>query len=530
MFSIFNTMKLQIIFSLVFLASFTQALRLLVFFPMMSKSHSILGQGMVSRLLEAGHEVVHVTAFPRDKPQANLTEINLIEASNRMKEQFQGDDTFKLKNLIGKENVGDSVFFVYMTYEISKNIIEDQTFIKFLLNPNEKFDAVIIEWFFSDIFAGIAPLFKCPLIWFGSTEAHWQILQVVDEIPNPSYSVDIFSVSKPPLNFMERLRELYRIAKKYIFISLLSTPFERSLYNSVFSDIANKRGVTLPSYDEVIYNASLLLINSHPSIGTPFRLPQNAKYIAGYHIDREVKPLPKDLQKLMDEAKHGVIYFSMGSNLKSEDMSESMKKSLLAMFSKLKQTVIWKFESDLDKVPANVHLVKWAPQQSILAHPNLKFFMTHGGQLSTTEAIHFAVPVIGIPVAADQHVNMRSVANKGFGIYIKITEDITDDLYPAIQEMLQNPSYKSKAKELSFIYHNRPLTPGDELVFWTEHVVHTRGALHLRSPALQLPFYQKFFLDLLILILVAIVLCVLVIRFIRNGSKGTKKTKKVKTK
>lgn len=66
--------------------------------------------------------------------------------------------------------------------------------------------------------------------------------------------------------------------------------------------------------------------------------------------------------------------------------------------------------------------------------------MTHGGQLSTTEAIHFAVPVIGIPVAADQHVNMRSVANKGFGIYIKITEDITDDLYPAIQEMLQNPS------------------------------------------------------------------------------------------
>lgn len=90
--------------------------------------------------------------------------------------------------------------------------------------------------------------------------------------------------------------------------------------------------------------------------------------------------------------------------------------------------------------------------------------------------------------------------------------------------------YKSKAKELSFIYHNRPLTPGDELVFWTEHVVHTRGALHLRSPALQLPFYQKFFLDLLILILVAIVLGVLMIRFIRNGSKGTKKTKKVKTK
>lgn len=68
----------------------------------------------------------------------------------------------------------------------------------------------------------------------------------------------------------------------------------------------------------------------------------------------------------MDEAKHGVIYFSMGSNLRSMDMSDQMRNSLLVMFGKLKQTVIWKFEEDLDNVPANIHLVKWAPQQSIL--------------------------------------------------------------------------------------------------------------------------------------------------------------------
>lgn len=68
----------------------------------------------------------------------------------------------------------------------------------------------------------------------------------------------------------------------------------------------------------------------------------------------------------MDEAKHGVIYFSMGSNLKSVDMSDYMRNSLLKLFGNLKQTVIWKFEGDLDEVPTNVHLVKWAPQLSIL--------------------------------------------------------------------------------------------------------------------------------------------------------------------
>ena len=49
----------------------------------------------------------------------------------------------------------------------------------------------------------------------------------------------------------------------------------------------------MPSYEEALYNGSLLLINSHPSIGTPYRLPQNAKYIGGYHIDPKVKPMPE---------------------------------------------------------------------------------------------------------------------------------------------------------------------------------------------------------------------------------------------
>lgn len=68
----------------------------------------------------------------------------------------------------------------------------------------------------------------------------------------------------------------------------------------------------------------------------------------------------------MDGAKNGVIYFSLGTNVKSDGMSEEMKQSLLKTFSKLDQTVIWKFETDMENTVPNVHLVKWAPQPSIL--------------------------------------------------------------------------------------------------------------------------------------------------------------------
>lgn len=43
-----------------------------------------------------------------------------------------------------------------------------------------------------------------------------------------------------------------------------------------------------------------------------------------------------------------------------------LKRDFLNMFSKLKQTVIWKLEEELTDIPKNVHMVQWAPQPSIL--------------------------------------------------------------------------------------------------------------------------------------------------------------------
>lgn len=75
--------------------------------------------------------------------------------------------------------------------------------------------------------------------------------------------------------------------------SLIVKPMEKMIYNRVFAEIASERAITMPSYSDAVYNGSFLLINSHPSIGSSFKLPQNAKYVGGYHIDSKVKPLSK---------------------------------------------------------------------------------------------------------------------------------------------------------------------------------------------------------------------------------------------
>ncbi len=102
----------------------------------------------------------------------------------------------------------------------------------------------------------------------------------------------------------------------------------------------------------------------------------------------------------MSTAKDGFIVFSLGSIVKASHMPESVRVAFVKTFAKLKQKVIWKWEKDegMSDLSDNVKLVKWLPQQDLLGHPNIRLFITHGGLLSTEEAVYHGVPVLGMPV------------------------------------------------------------------------------------------------------------------------------------
>lgn len=58
------------------------------------------------------------------------------------------------------------------------------------------------------------------------------------------------------------------------------------------------------------------------------------------------------------------------------------------------------------------------------------------------------------------------------------------------------------------------MPPQKEVVFWAEYVVRTKGAPNLRSPALNLPFYKKMYLDLLALIITLVLFTVVGLKII----------------
>lgn len=99
----------------------------------------------------------------------------------------------------------------------------------------------------------------------------------------------------------------------------------------------------------------------------------------------------KDLKKFLDGATKGVIYFSLGSNVRSETMTEEKKQAFMSAFAELPQRVLWKWETNaMSDVPKNVKLVKWLPQQEVLGEPTAAITLSPFGVVGRVQELRGA--------------------------------------------------------------------------------------------------------------------------------------------
>lgn len=192
------------------------------------------------------------------------------------------------------------------------------------------------------------------------------------------------------MSFVQRAGNIAMSIFETVYMNFFYWPQQNQIYEAAFPD-------PKPSFDDVMKNVNLVLLNSHFTLNFPRPYTPNMVEVGGLHINRVPNPLPKDIKEYLDNAKEGVIYFSMGSNIQSTTLPVEKRDALLRTFSQFKQKVMWKWENDnLPGKPDNVFIKSWWPQDDILAHPNVKVFITHGGLLGSTEAIYHGVPVIGM--------------------------------------------------------------------------------------------------------------------------------------
>ena len=93
--------------------------------------------------------------------------------------------------------------------------------------------------------------------------------------------------------------------------------------------------------------------------------------------------------------------------------------------------------------PSRVRLEHYVPQALLLQHCDL--MVTHGGFNSVKEALIAGVPMVVIPITADQPYNAQRSASLGVGEVIASDNRTSAAVRMATQKVLKGPSYRANA-------------------------------------------------------------------------------------
>ncbi|VEN46982.1 unnamed protein product [Callosobruchus maculatus] len=510
----------MIVFPICFiLCTLTESAQILGIFHLPSYSHQTAVQSIYVELSLRGHNVTVVTPHPLKNPRlVNLTEIDINRQTYALIEKDQ-----TISNLAKELGMYEKmVKFYAVAYKVAESIWSDSRFVQIYNDSGSRFDLVIVQDTMLPLLHPVAFKLKTPLVGV-SSNGGWARSHYAIGNPNPlSLYSELYLPYGRRMTLPEKMANaLYDIWNRY-YLNFEALP--------KCDQIARKYlGNDIPYIQDIEKNMSLLLLTTNPILYEPRPNVPTVISMEQMHI-KPVKPLPKDLKQFLDNAKEGVVYFSLGSNVKSINIPEKLRKVLIEAFAELPYKVLWKFEADdLPGKPENVLIGKWIPQQDVLAHPNVKVFVTQCGLQSVEEAVARGVPMVGMPFIADQTRNIQRLSEEGAAVGLEHTTLTKEEFKNAIFEVVNNPKYKQNVKRLGEIWVDHPLPSLNRTIWWIEYVIRHKGTKHLRSPTADVSWFEYLLIDVILVLLTIVSLALFIlyvaIKFILRMIFGGRKLK-----
>ncbi|XP_005908559.1 UDP-glucuronosyltransferase 2B31 isoform X4 [Bos mutus] len=300
-----------------------------------------------------------------------------------------------------------------------------------------------------------------------------------------------------------------KICKELISNKKFMTKLHESRFDVVLADTVGPCGEPTTLL-ETMGKAEFWLFRSYWDFEYPCPLLPNVEFIGGLHC-KPAKPLPKEMEEFVQSSgENGIVVFTLGSMV--TNVTEERANMIASALAQIPQKVLWRYDGKKpDTLGPNTRLYKWVPQNDLLGHPKTKAFITHGGTNGIYEAIYHGVPMVGLPLFAEQPDNINRVKAKGAAVRLNLETMSKTDFLNALKQVINNPSYKRNAMWLSTIQRDQPMKPLDRAVFWIEFVMRHKGAKYLRPAAHKLTWFQYHSLDVIGFLLACVATAVFVI-------------------
>ncbi|KAH8280823.1 hypothetical protein KR054_000260 [Drosophila jambulina] len=466
----------------------SQAANILGVFPYWRPSPFQMVLPLIRALVERGHNVTMITPNGILDDIEGARHIRVAMLNDQWHEIIDSDnllDYFRSKWTEGK--MASS-----MLYHMAEAILSHHGVQRMLRDSSEHFDMVMLDVNQLDALYGLAEHYNASLMGLSTVRRSWIIEEIAGN-PAPSIYDPISPIGYSTDNsLVSMIYNWMFITEEKMLDSMILRPAQLRLFKKYFGYSAQK-------FEDLRARLSVILINTHFSMGRVRANVPNLIEVAGLHLSETPEPCDAELQKFMDEAEHGVIYFSMGLDILVQFLPDNMHQPLWQAFSQLRQRIVWKNElSTTPNKTDKIYALDKAPQRHILAHPNVRLFITQGGLFSVMEAIDSGVPMLGLPFFFDHFTNMHRAKQSGIAEVLDSKNLDADALCNTIQELLENPKYALRAKEMSKTFRDRPMSPLDTAVWWTEYALRHRDVKHIRLNKEEISIIQYYRLDYLV--------------------------------
>jgi MGT family glycosyltransferase len=141
-----------------------------------------------------------------------------------------------------------------------------------------------------------------------------------------------------------------------------------------------------------------------------------------------------------------LVYLSLGS-LGSADV-ELMRRLIGSLADAPYRVIVSKGPQAKEiELPANMAGAEFLPQTSIL--PKVDLVITHGGNNTVTESLHFGKPMVVLPLFWDQHDNAQRLDETGLGVRLDTYRHAPEELTGAIDRLLGDRELAARLERIS---------------------------------------------------------------------------------
>ncbi|CEF67701.1 UDP-glucuronosyl/UDP-glucosyltransferase family and Dynactin p62 family-containing protein [Strongyloides ratti] len=301
------------------------------------------------------------------------------------------------------------------------------------------------------------------------------------------------------MSFYERIINLFWHLSTLDFVNLP----QNLLYEENFMYKKRKEYKDNEDLWDLSKNVPILFINGERFLDFPRPFPLGITFMGEVGKKSSSKNLPEEIEAIIKKANKGIILFSLGTVSNTTNMPKQMIHSFVEGFGQFPEyQILWRMEMNIPEASKyeNINLLKWLPQKALMKHPKTKLLIAHGGYNSFLEASQTGVPVILMPLFADQFINAKRAQRFGIAEVLDKLSLTPEKVSYAMNKVLKDPIYSINAKKLSLMLNDKPSNDSYAILRHRIKLAVSNRPLFMLQSSQKLNFIQFYNLDQILIL------------------------------